>query len=103
MARENGLKLVDAHRRQQLPPGAGKDLRNDITDLDFATQGDQEVTNLDKSAIERIYGLVDFSIHDRRLQRRDRSVTIIVQDDSVHVDALGPSRSSCRSNWPSAC
>lgn len=40
-----------------------RDLRNDITDLQFATpRGVQDVTGIDKSAYERLLLLADFSI-----------------------------------------
>src|SRR6266545_7189056 len=44
--------------------GAVKDIRNDITSFDFATPRDvQEVTGIDKSAVERLLLLADFSIN----------------------------------------
>ena len=43
--------------------GTPRDIRNDITSLDFATPRDvQEVTGIDKSAMERLLLLADFSI-----------------------------------------
>jgi hypothetical protein len=40
-----------------------RDIRNDITNMQFATpRGVQDVTGLDKSAIERLLQLADFSI-----------------------------------------
>lgn len=43
--------------------GSGKDLRNGVTNFQFATpRGVQDVTGIDKSAIERILLLADFSI-----------------------------------------
>lgn len=43
--------------------GSVQAIKNDITSLDFATpRGVQEVTGIDKSAIERILLLADFSI-----------------------------------------
>ena len=42
---------------------ASTDVRNDITNLQFATpRGVQDVTGIDKSAIERLLLLADFSI-----------------------------------------
>lgn len=43
--------------------GAVKDIRNDITNWQFATpRGVQDVTGVDKSAMERLLLLADFSI-----------------------------------------
>ncbi len=43
--------------------GTVRDIRNDITNLQFATpRAVQEVTGIDKSAIERLLLLADFSI-----------------------------------------
>jgi hypothetical protein len=43
--------------------GTPRVIKNDITNLDFATpRGVQEVTGVDKSAIERILLLADFSV-----------------------------------------
>ncbi len=43
--------------------GAAKDIRNDITDWQMATpRGVQDVTGVDKSAMERLLLLADFSI-----------------------------------------
>lgn len=42
---------------------AAQDIRNDITNFEFATpRGVQEVTGVDKSAFERLLLLADFSI-----------------------------------------
>jgi len=42
---------------------ASTDIRNDVTSLNFSTpRGVQDVTGLDKSAIERLLTLADFSI-----------------------------------------
>lgn len=42
--------------------GAGQDIRNDVTNFDFATPyNTQEVTGVDKSAMERLLLLADFS------------------------------------------
>lgn len=44
--------------------GAAKDIRNDVTSFDFSTPRDvQEVTGVDKSAMERLLLLADFSIN----------------------------------------
>lgn len=43
--------------------GGARDIRNDITNFQFATpRAVQEVTGIDKSAIERLLLLADFSI-----------------------------------------
>jgi hypothetical protein len=43
--------------------GTPRDIRNDITDFEFATpRAVQEVTGIDKSAIERLLLLADFTI-----------------------------------------
>lgn len=43
--------------------GAAKDIRNDCTNLQFATPRTvQDITGLDKSAIERLLLLADFSV-----------------------------------------
>lgn len=43
--------------------GSPEDIRNDITNLSFSTpRGVQDVTGIDKSAIERLLLLADFSI-----------------------------------------
>lgn len=43
--------------------GVPQDLRNDVTNFEFATpRGVQDVTGIDKSAMERLLLLADFSI-----------------------------------------
>lgn len=43
--------------------GTPRDIRNDITNLEFATpRATQEVTGIDKSAMERLLLLADFTI-----------------------------------------
>lgn len=43
--------------------GTAKDIKNDITDLQFATpRAVQDITGIDKSAMERLLLLADFSI-----------------------------------------
>jgi hypothetical protein len=43
--------------------GTPRDIRNDITNLSFTTpRGVQDVTGIDKSAIERLLLLADFSV-----------------------------------------
>lgn len=61
MAKTNGLGwttlTVDDHL------GSGKAIKNDITNVEFATpRGVQDVTGIDKSAMERLLLLADFSI-----------------------------------------
>jgi hypothetical protein len=61
MAKESGLgwttlSIDDA-------AGTPRDIRTDLTNLEFATpRGVQDVTGIDKSAIERLLLLADFSI-----------------------------------------
>lgn len=61
MAKENGLawttlSIDDAG-------STARDIRNDVTNFSFATpRGVQDVTGIDKSAMERILLLSDFSI-----------------------------------------
>lgn len=61
MAKENGLgwstlTVDDASGTPQV-------LKNDITNLQFATpRAVQDVTGIDKSAMERLLGLADFSV-----------------------------------------
>ena len=44
--------------------GVARDIRNDITNFDFSTpRGVQDVTGIDKAAIERLLLLADFSIN----------------------------------------
>jgi len=43
--------------------GTARDIRNDITNLEFATpRATQDITGIDKSAMERLLLLADFSI-----------------------------------------
>ena len=44
--------------------GVARDIRNDITSFDFSTPREvQEVTGIDKNAVERLLLLADFSIN----------------------------------------
>lgn len=44
--------------------GTGQDIRNDVTNFDFSTpRAVQDVTGVDKSAMERLLLLADFSIN----------------------------------------
>lgn len=61
MAKETGLGItsitVDAHG------GGGENIVNDITNFSFSTpRGVQDVTGVDKSAMERLLLLSDFSV-----------------------------------------
>ena len=61
MAKESGLGWTTLSVDDSA--GAAKDLRNDITNMSFATpRGVQDVTGIDKSAMERLLLLADFSI-----------------------------------------
>ncbi|MFD8805560.1 hypothetical protein [Streptomyces sp. NPDC059597] len=61
MAKQNGLGWTTLSVDDAA--GTVRDIRNDITNLQFATpRGVQEVTGVDKSAIERILLLADFSV-----------------------------------------
>jgi hypothetical protein len=43
--------------------GVAKDIKNDVTDLQFATpRAVQDITGIDKSAMERLLLLADFSV-----------------------------------------
>jgi hypothetical protein len=60
MAKETGLgwSVLSADDAA----GVARDIRNDVTNFDFATPyNTQEVTGVDKSAIERLLLLADFS------------------------------------------
>lgn len=61
MAKENGLGWTTFSVDDSA--GAAKDIRNDCTSLQFATpRAVQDVTGIDKSAIERLLLLADFSV-----------------------------------------
>lgn len=60
MAKENGLgwSVLDVDDEA----GVAQDLREDVNSLEFATpRAVLEVTGIDKSAMERLHGLADFS------------------------------------------
>lgn len=62
MAKENGLGWSTLSIDNSA--GVLKDIKNDITNLDFATpRAVQDVTGIDKSAMERLLLLADFSIN----------------------------------------
>ncbi len=61
MAKENGLGWTTLS--VDTSAGAAKAIKNDITNLQFATpRGVQDVTGIDKSAYERLLLLADFSV-----------------------------------------
>jgi hypothetical protein len=61
MAKVNGLGFTTASVDDAA--GVAKAIKNDITDLDFATpRAVQDVTGIDKSAMERILNLADASV-----------------------------------------
>lgn len=61
MAKESGLGWTTLS--VDTSAGAAKAIKNDITNFNFATpRGVQDVTGVDKSAIERLLLLADFSI-----------------------------------------
>lgn len=61
MAKESGLGMTVAVDDSG---GVARSIENDITNIDFATpRGIQESTGLDKSAMERILLLADFSVN----------------------------------------
>lgn len=62
MAKETGLAWTTLSVDDSA--GAVKDIRNDITNFDFSTPREvQDVTGIDKSAMERLLLLADFSIN----------------------------------------
>lgn len=61
MAKENGLGWTTLSVDDS--GGSACDIRNDVTNFNFSTpRGVQEVTGIDKSAMERLLLLADFSI-----------------------------------------
>lgn len=61
MAKESGLAWTTLSVDDSA--GTPRDIRNDITNFEFATpREEQEVTGIDKSAMERLLLLADFSI-----------------------------------------
>lgn len=60
MAKENGLGWTTFSVDDSA--GTARDIRNDVTNLDWSMpRGVQDVTGIDKSAIERLLLLADFS------------------------------------------
>ena len=61
MAKETGLAITTLSVDDSA--GVARDIRNDLTEFDFATpREEQDVTGIDKSARERLLLLADFSI-----------------------------------------
>lgn len=61
MAKESGLAWTTLTVDDS--GGSGQDIRNDITNLEFATpRATQDTTGIDKSAFERLLLLADFTI-----------------------------------------
>ena len=61
MAKETGLGWTTLSVDDS--GGTARDIRNDITDLSFATpRAVQDVTGIDKSAMERLLLLTDYSV-----------------------------------------
>lgn len=61
MAKESGLAVTTLSVDDS--GGTARDIRNDVTNFQFATpRAVQDVTGVDKSAIERLLLLADFSI-----------------------------------------
>ena len=61
MAKESGLGWTTLSVDDSA--GSARAIKNDITNLDFATpRAEQDVTGVDKSAMERLLLLADFSI-----------------------------------------
>lgn len=61
MAKESGLAWTTCSVDDSA--GTPRDIRNDITNLEFATpRAVQDVTGIDKSAMERLLLLADFSV-----------------------------------------
>lgn len=61
MAKESGLAWTTLTVDDS--SGSGRDIRNDVTNLEFATpRATQDTTGIDKSAFERLLLLADFTI-----------------------------------------
>jgi len=61
MAKESGLAWTTLTVDDS--GGSGRDIRNDVTNLEFATpRATQDTTGIDKSAFERLLLLADFTI-----------------------------------------
>ena len=63
MAKATGLAVTTLSVGDTAGPNAATDIRNDVSNWTMATpRGVFDVTGVDKSAIERLLGLADFSI-----------------------------------------
>ncbi|WP_241265663.1 hypothetical protein [Streptomyces boncukensis] len=61
MAKESGLGWTTCEVDDS--SGTARDIKNDVTNLEFATpRAVQDVTGIDKSAMERLLLLADFSV-----------------------------------------
>lgn len=73
--------------------GSLTDIRNDVTEFDFATpRGVQDVTGVDKSAIERLLLLSDFSINLKGVFNASTSHTVfktVASSDTARTVSLG--------------
>jgi hypothetical protein len=69
------------------------DIRNDVTEFDFATpRGVQDITGVDKSAIERLLLLSDFSINLKGVFNASTSHGVfktVSSSDATRTVALG--------------
>lgn len=62
MAKETGLGWTTLEVDDSA--GTARDIKNDVTNFDFATpRGVQDVTGVDKSAMERLLLLADYSLN----------------------------------------
>jgi hypothetical protein len=62
LAKATGLSYTTLSVGDTAGPNAAIDIRNDVTNLTFSTpRGVQDVTGIDKAAIERLLLLADFS------------------------------------------
>ena len=104
MAKETGLGWTTLSVDDSA--GTPRAIKNDITSLDFATPREvQEVTGIDKSAMERLLLLADFSLdlngvfNDAANQAHDvfktvpstsvnRTVTMVVSGDTLANECL---------------
>jgi hypothetical protein len=104
MAKESGLGWTTLSVDDS--GGTAKAIKNDVTNLQFATpRGVQDVTGVDKSAIERLLLLADFSItlngvfNDATGQEHDvfksvpstsvaRTVTLVVSGQTLANETL---------------
>lgn len=104
MAKETGLGWTTLEVDDS--GGTARDIKNDVTSLDFATpRGEQDVTGVDKSAMERLLLLADFSVslngvfNDAANQSHDvfktvpstsvaRTVTLVISGQTLPNECL---------------